>query len=75
MSSNRDLSALGEAPGLRNVGRGIPGCCFQGPGEQIDDNRKVCGTWHALNHTGGVATTTSASADKHPLGPGGQTDR
>lgn len=41
MSSNRDLSALGEAPGLRDVGRGFPGCCFQGPREQIGDNREV----------------------------------
>lgn len=75
MSSNRDLSALGELPGLRDVGRGIPGSCFQGPGEQTEDNRKVCGTWPILNHEGGVAKTTLASADKHPMGPGVQMDR
>ena len=57
-----------------DIGRGIPGSRFQDPGEQIH-NRRVCGTGPTLSHKAGVARTTWAPADKHPLGPGGQMDR
>lgn len=45
-------------------------------GSPADPQREeVCGAWSAWSHKGGVARTTWAPADKHPLGPEGQMDR